>query len=75
MSLPNAIKGDIVRKVVQNLSDSEPKTTFLGFLLAALVATKVDYGKLLAGDSTQIASAISAVVIAALGYYTNNRKA
>jgi hypothetical protein len=74
MSIKTSLEGTIIAKILSNLAASEPKTTILGALLAGIVATKIDYSQLLQGDPTQIANAISAVVITVLGYYTNHSK-
>ena len=73
MSIKTGVEGTILGKVLTNLAASEPITTFLGALLAAIVALKINYSELLAGDPNQIASLISGIVIALLGYYTNNK--
>jgi uncharacterized protein YacL len=73
MSLKTGVEGDIISKVLKNLAASEPITTILGAVLAAVVASKINYSLLLQGDSTQIASVITAIITALLGYYTNNK--
>ena len=74
MSIKDSLEGSIIGKVLKNLQASEPVTTLLGFVLAGIVAAKVDYGKLLNKDPDQIANLVSAVVIAVMGYYTNHGK-
>ena len=74
MSIKTSLEGTIIGKVIQNIAASEPVTTLLGFVLAAVVGSKIDYGKLLNEDPNQIANLISAVVIAVMGYYTNHPK-
>lgn len=74
MSIKDSLEGSIIGKVLKNLSASEPVTTLLGAVLAGLVASKIDYGKLLQKDPDQIANAVSVVVVTLLGYYTNHGK-
>lgn len=74
MSIKDSLEGTIIGKVIKNLSASEPVTTVLGAILAALVASKIDYGKLLQKDPDQIANAVSVVVVTLLGYYTNHQR-
>ena len=74
MSIKSSLEGTILGKILSNLSASEPRTTILGVVLAGIVASKLDYSQLIQGDPTQIANAVSAVVIAVLGYYTNHAK-
>lgn len=74
MSLSTAIKGTIIEKVIKNLAASEPITTILGAILAAVIASKINWSLLLQGDSTQIASLVSVLVTALLGYFTNHGK-
>jgi hypothetical protein len=74
MALPNFIKAQIVKTTLSNLANNNDlKTTILGVVLAGVQASNLDYGKLLQGDSTQIANAITAVLLAVFGYFTNKK--
>lgn len=72
MSLTKSIEGTILGTVLKKVAASEPKTTILGVILAGAVAANLDYAKLLQGDPQQIGNAVAAIVVAVLGYYTNN---
>lgn len=48
-------------------------TTVLGVILGALVASQVDYAKLLAGEHNEIAKVVGCVVLALNGWLTNKR--
>ena len=52
---------------------NDGKTTFLGVAGAALMAASINWAKLFAGDSGEIGKAAGALVVAALGYYTNKQ--
>jgi hypothetical protein len=67
-----SIKASIFERFLKNLAKSEPRTTIAGFVLAAVVASNVDYSALLHKDPQQIANLASAVVVAVIGYYTNH---
>jgi hypothetical protein len=56
-----------------NLVSNDNKTTIVGVVAAALIATKLDWALLLKGDSAQIATAAVAVLTAVFGYYTNKK--
>lgn len=72
MSLSKSIEGTILGTVVKKIAASEPRTTILGTVLGGVVLAQIDYGKLLAGDPTQIGNAVAAIVVAVIGYYTNH---
>lgn len=75
--MPNLLKdveGGVLSKVISNLAASEPKTTILGAILAGIVASHTSYAKLLSGDSDAISTVVAAVVVAAIGYFTNSSK-
>lgn len=74
MGLGTFVKGNILKVVVDKVAKSEPRTTVLGFMLSAVVASQIDYNKLLQGDTTQIGNLVATLVIAVLGYYTNHPK-
>jgi hypothetical protein len=74
MSLDTAVKGKVIQIVLDKLSASEPRTTLAGAALAAVIATKVDYSKVLQGDPTQLGNLIAAVLVAVIGYFTNHKK-
>lgn len=46
------------------------KTTSIGAILSVVVATNIDYGKLIGGDHQEIGKLIGALLIGALGYYS-----
>jgi hypothetical protein len=73
MNLKSDIEGGILSRVVANFAASEPVTTCLGFVLAALVGAHINYSLLLQGDQTQIANIISVPIIALLGWFTNHK--
>ena len=52
---------------------NDKKTTVLGVILATLIATKIDYTLLAAGDLSQIGMAVGALVTAVLGFYINRQ--
>lgn len=72
MGLVNSIKANIVKTFVQNVAKSnDHKTTLLGAVAAGVLATQIDFSKLMLGDKTELSKAVGAVVLALLGYYTN----
>jgi hypothetical protein len=54
--------------------DDNTKTTIAGLIAAAVVASGVDFEKLFAGDPYAIAQAVSAALIAVLGFLATKRK-
>lgn len=69
------IKAALVKSALGRVAkDPDTQTTILGVLAAALLSEKLDWGKLIAGDSDQIGIAIGVVVVALFGYITNTRK-
>ena len=72
MGLKTAIGGTVLRTVIEKVAASEPRTTALGATLGGLVASKIDYSKLLQGDPAQVGLAVAAVVVALMGYFTNH---
>jgi hypothetical protein len=73
MSLPTAIEGSILGKVIGNLQKSEPKTTIVGAILGTSVLSQVDWNKLLQKDPTQIALVITGILLGLQGYWTNHK--
>jgi hypothetical protein len=73
MSLPTAIEGTIIGKIVGNLQKSEPKTTIIGAVLGVSVWSQVDWNKLLQKDPTQIALVITGLLLGVQGYWTNHK--
>lgn len=73
MSIVSSIKGSIIGSIINNIAKSEPKTTALGAVLAAIQLANVDYGKLVQGDPEQVGRVVAAVVTALLGYFTNHK--
>jgi hypothetical protein len=73
MSLTSLVKGKIIGTVVDKISASEPRTTIAGFVLATVVASNIDYGKLSQGDPTQIGNLIGAIAAAVLGWFANHK--
>ena len=67
-----SLKASILERFIKNLAKSEPITTIGGAVLAAVVATNVNYTLLLHKDPQQIANLASAVVVCIVGYYTNH---
>lgn len=74
MSLSSSIKGSILGSAIKKVADSEPRTTLLGFAAAAVLADKIDYGKLFEGDPQQIGTFVGAIVVAVFGYFTNHKE-
>ncbi len=71
----NSVKGLIVKSVLGKIAGNpDSATTLLGLLAGAVVASKVDFGKLVSGDGNEIGTAIGAVVVALIGWYTNRKK-
>lgn len=61
-----------VRAAIERLSkDRDMQATVLGVILSALVAAKLDWGKLLHADPGECGQAAAVVVIALLGKVTN----
>lgn len=54
---------------------NDNKSTWLGVVSGAVMATHIDWALLLKGDHTQISTLVGAVVFAAWGYYTNRKDA
>lgn len=73
MSLSSFVKGKVLASFIGKVADSEPRTTVAGAALAGLIAAKIDYNKLVQGDPQQIGNAVAAVIVALIGYWTNNR--
>jgi hypothetical protein len=70
--LPAFIKADFLREALKRVASSnDTKTTILGVGAGALLAANLDWTKLLHGDSGELGKATGAVIVAALGYYTN----
>lgn len=74
MSFSSSIKGSILGSAIKKVADSGPRTTVLGFVAAAILADKIDYGKLFDGDPRQIGNLVGAVIVALFGYFTNHPK-
>jgi hypothetical protein len=51
--------------------DNDKKTTLLGIAAGALVASQLDWGKLIQADGAECGKAAGAVVAVLIGYYTN----
>ena len=68
--LKKLIGVQVIKNVLSKLS-ADHKTTLVGVLGAALLTANIDFGKLLEGDSAQITNAVTAVVLALIGYFTN----
>jgi len=60
----------IIKNVLSKIS-ADHKTTLVGVLGAALLSANIDFGKLVEGDTEHITSAVTAVVLALIGYFTN----
>ena len=70
----NALKKLLVSKILSNVLDkftADHKVTVLGVLAAALLGSKIDFGKLLEADPTEISNAATAVIMALIGFYSN----
>lgn len=74
MSISSLVKGKILGTVIQKVADSEPRTTIAGAALSGLIASNIDYNKLVQGDTQQIATAIAALLVAVISYFTNHKK-
>lgn len=74
MSLSSSIKGSVLGSAIKKVADSESRTTLLGFAAAAILADKIDYGKLFEGDPQQIGNLVGVIVVAVFGYFTNHPK-
>lgn len=72
MSISSFAKGEFLKVLVAKVQKSEPKTTVLGAALAGVVGTQIDYNKLAQGDTQQIALLVAGILVAVIGYYTNN---
>lgn len=60
----------VIKNVLSKVS-ADHKTTVVGVLGSALLAANIDYGKLIEGDTPQVTNAVTAVVLALIGYFTN----
>lgn len=70
--LPNFIKVPFIKSCLGRIASSnDTKTTVLGVVAAAVLASEIDYGKLLNGDGGEIGKVVGVVVVALIGYYTN----
>jgi hypothetical protein len=59
-----------LREMLRKVSNDD-KASILGIVAGALVATKLDWGLLLKGDTAQMGTAAGAVIVAVIGFYTN----
>lgn len=72
MSIPNFIKGDIIKSALKKVAGSnDTKTTVLGVAAAGVIAAQIDWNKLFQKDPAQIGLLIGTIVTAVFGYYTN----
>jgi len=68
------VKSAFAKSLVSKIaSDNDTKTTVLGVAASALLASSIDFSKLINGDSNEIGKAVGAIVVALLGYYTNKK--
>jgi hypothetical protein len=74
VSIATSVKGSILRRVIENVRASEPRTSALGAVLGGIVAANIDYNKLLQGDPQQIGNLVAAIVVVLLGWFTNHSK-
>ena len=66
------VKALFLKSFVRRLAKSnDTKTTVLGLAAAAVLASQVDFGRLIAGDAEEIGLAAGAVVTALWAYFTN----
>jgi len=66
----------LVVGLLRGLAGSEDtRTTLAGLVAAAVIASSVDLDRLLAGDAVSIAHAISAILVAVLGYFATRKNA
>jgi hypothetical protein len=66
------LKADFLREALKRVASSnDTKTTVLGAAASALLLANIDWAKLLHGDSAEEGKAVGAVIVAAIGYYTN----
>lgn len=66
------VKGKFAEAFVSRLAMSnDTKATVLGLVAAAILASGVDWGKAIQGDSTELGKVAGAVVTALLGHYIN----
>jgi len=66
------IRGAFAHATVKRLAKTNNgRTTVLGVVAAGLLAEKIDWGLLMAGDANQIGQAVGAMVVGLLGYLTN----
>jgi hypothetical protein len=66
-----SIRGALKKRYEAMTNDK--KATIFGVILAALVASKIDYAALMNGDLSQAGLAVGAVVTAVLGFYVNRK--
>lgn len=68
----DTIKASIAKGMLGKLADDhDTKTTALGVVAAGLLAANIDWSKLFKGDGTEIGKVVGALVVAAIGYYSN----
>lgn len=68
----DTIKASIAKGMLGKLADDhDTKTTILGIAAAGLLTSNIDWGKLFKGDGAEIGKAVGALVVAAIGYYSN----
>lgn len=66
------VKADFAKALVGVLAkNNDRKTTILGLVAAALLASQINWKLLVQGDGTAIGTAVGVVVAALIGYYTN----
>lgn len=72
MGVPNFVKADIVKAALKKVAnDNDTKTTVLGVVGGAVLASQIDWAKLFQHDPGQIGLLIGTIVATAFGYYTN----
>lgn len=72
----DTIKASVAKGMLGKLAgDHDTKTTILGIAAAGLLTSNIDWGKLFNRDGTEIGKAAGALVVAAIGYYTNKKDA
>jgi len=69
--LKKLIASKVVSSVLSGFSTSDKKTTILGVIAAALLASKIDISKLIELDPNELANAAGVLVLALHGFYTN----
>lgn len=74
VKVPTFVKVEATKSFLKELANSaNHKTTFVGVVGAALLASDVDWGRLFNGDHGEAGKLAGVVTVALLGYFTNRK--